>query len=610
MVYGKQGSLRPATPGSVSLLILVSLTALFAMVTGACVTAADRRLPPEDQDPVAREDRQAAPFAVPEERRVALVIGNGAYETATLSPLRNPANDAEDVTAALEVIGFDVMKFVDASREQMAQAVDEFGTALRDADVGLFYYAGHGVQVDGTNYLIPVDAELPDAGLAPYRTTAADEVLTYMEAANTEVNLFFLDACRDNPLPDTSRSAQRGLAPVRRRPSETMIVYATAAHATADDGQGRNSPFTEAFLKYVHEPGLHPYDLYMGVAREVHSATEGEQRPEQFGNITQPFALVPGEADQLPERKSSELAAESQAAFPQAVAVVNGNPIEREAYQQQIEAQLQQAQMQGMQIGEQERQMLEDQILEQLINRELMLQRAEELGIVPSDQDVRQEMDQLRGQFPDQDSFDNALVQQNLTEQDLVDDIRQQLVLQALFEDEIAREITLQEEDVRDFYERNPELFQTQHEVRVSHILLQAAPDDPLLHEATREEIAELHRRLVEDDANFAELARKYSEEAISYQEGGDLGFFGRGQMVPAFEEAAFDLEVGEISDVVETQFGFHIIHKTDERQAGTLEFDEVRGLIEGFLAEEHEQQAVELYIDELRRDAEIEILM
>ncbi len=293
----------------------------------------------------------------------------------------------------------------------------------------------------------------------------------------------------------------------------------------------------------------------------------------------------------------------------EAVAVVNGQPIDRQLYEQQIEAQLQQAQMQGMEIGEQERQMLEDQILEQLINRELLLQHGQELGIAPSDQEVQQQMEQIRGQFPDQESFEQALAQQNLTEQDLVDDISQQLVLQALFEEEIAGDIAVEEEDLREFYEENPEFFETEDEIRASHILLQSDPEDEEAHDAAREEIEDILRQLEEEDADFADLAREHSEDGTA-EEGGDLGYFGRGQMIPEFEEAAFALEIGEISGVVESQFGFHIIRKTDEREAGTQEFEEVRGQIEQFLAQQQEQQAVESYIDELRQDAEIEILM
>lgn len=154
-----------------------------------------------------------------EEAKVALVIGNGAYQTSTVSPLTNPPNDARDVSAALRRIGFEVRTVVDGTREQMGLAVREFGDELQRAEIGLFFYAGHGVQVDGINYLIPVDAELPNTGLIPFRTIAADEILAYMENSGTALNMFFLDACRDNPLPQASRTLNRGLAAagVRRR---------------------------------------------------------------------------------------------------------------------------------------------------------------------------------------------------------------------------------------------------------------------------------------------------------------------------------------------------------------------------------------------------------
>ncbi len=232
-----------------------------------------------------------------DDKRVALVIGNGAYDTPTVTPLTNPPNDARDVAATLAEIGFDVRTVIDGTREEMGAALDGFALDLRDAEVGLFYFAGHGVQVDGTNYLIPVDADLPNAGVVHWRTLAADEVLASMEDAGARLNLFFLDACRDNPLPQVSRSLHRGLAPVSRRPPETMIVYATGANDVASDGLGRNSPFTQAFLNHVGTPGLDVYDLYRNVSREVREATGGEQRPEQFGNVTDRVSLVaPDEA--------------------------------------------------------------------------------------------------------------------------------------------------------------------------------------------------------------------------------------------------------------------------------------------------------------------------
>ena|GEM_PF-2974049 len=231
-----------------------------------------------------------------DDTRVALVIGNGAYQAATVSPLANPPNDARDVSEKLRQIGFDVTTVIDGSREEIGVAVGRFGEALQRADVGIFYYAGHGVQVDGVNYLIPVDADLPSANLVQFRAVSTDEILAYMEAAGTGLNMFFLDACRDNPLPQASRSMNRGLAAANRRPPETMIVYATAAGTTAADGSGRNSPFTRAFLNNIGTPGQDVYDLYRTISAEVRDATGGDQRPEQYGNVTVRYALVPGTA--------------------------------------------------------------------------------------------------------------------------------------------------------------------------------------------------------------------------------------------------------------------------------------------------------------------------
>lgn len=224
--------------------------------------------------------------------KVALVIGNGSYRSSTVTTLNNPPNDARDVSVRLRSIGFDVTTVINGTREEMSVAIGQFGRDLQRGDIGLFYFAGHGVQVDGTNYLIPVDAELDSVSVVPFRAIRADEILAYMEDGATDLNLFFLDACRDNPLPRMSRSLSRGLAVARRRPAETLIVYATAAGTTADDGNGRNSPFTSAFLDHVSTPGQDVYELFQNVSRDVRQATEGTQRPELFGNVTNDYNLV------------------------------------------------------------------------------------------------------------------------------------------------------------------------------------------------------------------------------------------------------------------------------------------------------------------------------
>src|ERR1700752_1895598 len=189
------------------------------------------------------------------EKRVALVIGNSAYKN--VPRLKNPANDASVVTAVLKSAGVDT---VDSREElrvvEMRRALREFGNKTRDADVAVIYYAGHGIEVDGTNYLIPVDATLETDTDVFDETFPLDRVLVAVEPAK-QLRLIILDACRDNPFARTmkrtiaSRAIGRGLAKVEPTNPNTMVAFASKAGSTAGDGDGKNSPFTAALAKHV-----------------------------------------------------------------------------------------------------------------------------------------------------------------------------------------------------------------------------------------------------------------------------------------------------------------------------------------------------------------------
>jgi formylglycine-generating enzyme required for sulfatase activity len=211
-----------------------------------------------------------------QERRVALVVGNGAYQK--LAPLRNPANDAEDTAAALTRLGFDVVKVVNGSYARMMDAVETFGRKLKGADAGLFYYAGHGVQSAGVNYLLPVDAEIAEEYQLRFKAPSADYVLEAMNAAGGRLNVVILDACRDNPFA-SFRSAGRGLAVVGNAPPGAVIVYATDPGKAAADGAGRNGIFTAAFLKHAATPGLDIKALFDRVGQDVARETNYAQTP-------------------------------------------------------------------------------------------------------------------------------------------------------------------------------------------------------------------------------------------------------------------------------------------------------------------------------------------
>jgi uncharacterized caspase-like protein len=227
----------------------------------------------------------AAPAgAAREGRRVALVVGNGAYAEAGAA-LPNPPNDARAVAGSLRGLGFEVLEAVDLDHPAMLEGLDRFAARLEGAEVGLFFYAGHGLQVAGENYLVPTDARLGREAQVRLQTVPVRTVLELMEA-EVPTRVVLLDACRDNPLARTlargmgaARSAAvgQGLAQVQAGVG-TLIAYATAPGSVALDGAGRNSPFTAALLDHVATPGLEVRQVLgrvraSGLSRQASSST-------------------------------------------------------------------------------------------------------------------------------------------------------------------------------------------------------------------------------------------------------------------------------------------------------------------------------------------------
>ena len=230
--------------------------------------------------------------------RLALVIGNGAYANAPR--LANPANDAADVAQSLRSIGFEVVDGRDLDKRAMEQKIVEFGHKLDGVGLALFFYAGHGLQVNGQNYLVPIDARLQRAGDLSFEAINVNQVLAQMEAEK-RVNLVFLDACRDNPLARSlaralggSRSASvgQGLASLQSAVG-TMIAYATQPDNTASDGIGRNSPFTAALLKHIATPGLEVRSMMTRVRADVLAATRDKQLPWDHSSLIGEVVLAP-----------------------------------------------------------------------------------------------------------------------------------------------------------------------------------------------------------------------------------------------------------------------------------------------------------------------------
>ena len=242
--------------------------------------------------------------------RVALVIGNAAYEHTTA--LRNPRNDAMDVARSLEGLGFAVIQGLDVDKSAFGTKLREFARASRGSKVTLLFYAGHGLQVEGENYLVPTDAKLVeevDLSLEAYELSA------FLRQMRGATNLVFLDACRDNPLArqlsrsmgaTRSSAIGRGLGRVESM-NGTLIAYATQPENVAEDGEERNSPFTAALLNHIMAPGVSVNDLLTAVTNEVMTGTGGTQQPWTHSSLRKPFYFNPVD----PEAKSPSPSADS-----------------------------------------------------------------------------------------------------------------------------------------------------------------------------------------------------------------------------------------------------------------------------------------------------------
>lgn len=244
------------------------------------------------------------------ERRVALIVGNSHYLNTSLA-LTNPVNDAHDVAQAFRELGFDVIETIDADRQALDRSMANFARAATNADTALFYYAGHAIQYQGRNYLMPVDAEIQDEVSLRYQLVAVDDVRNALDRTNG-VKILILDSCRNNPIADMlqrrageKRGIQsRGLA--RMDKTQGMVVaYSTSPDDVAADGYGRNSPFTASLLKWLKQPGLEIEKLFRRIASDVNTATDGRQRPETYVSLLSDFYLNQLDRDAYEQIKST-----------------------------------------------------------------------------------------------------------------------------------------------------------------------------------------------------------------------------------------------------------------------------------------------------------------
>jgi formylglycine-generating enzyme required for sulfatase activity len=222
------------------------------------------------------------------ENRIALVIGNGAYAAA---PLRNPVNDARLVAGALRAAGFDVILRENVNKTQMKTAISEFGNKIRNGGVGLFYFSGHGVQMQDRNYLIPTGANIEYEQHIDLEAVDVGYVSAEMENAHNRLNVVILDACRNNPFARSFRSVTRGLAQMTA-PRGTLVAYSTAPGSVALDGDGSNSPYTLALVSSMKEPGIELMNVFKAVRSNVRVKTQNKQIPWESSSVEGDFYFM------------------------------------------------------------------------------------------------------------------------------------------------------------------------------------------------------------------------------------------------------------------------------------------------------------------------------
>ena len=259
---------------------------------------------------------QRRAILVAQSKRVALVIGNSAYKT---SPLSNPVNDARDMARSLREMGFEVVSKENATRAQMKSSIQQFGNNIIKGDVALFYYAGHGAQVKGENYLIPVDAAITKEEEIEYESVNAGFVMAQMASAQNKLNIVILDACRNNPFARSFRSQASGLAQMTA-PAGTIVAYATEPGSVAADGAGKNGLYTGELLKAMSVPGLKIEELFKQVRIAVRNKSQNKQTPWESSSLEGDFYFI--------QPVSNNASVAQNAAAPVAPVTVDSSVIE------------------------------------------------------------------------------------------------------------------------------------------------------------------------------------------------------------------------------------------------------------------------------------------
>jgi peptidyl-prolyl cis-trans isomerase C len=290
---------------------------------------------------------------------------------------------------------------------------------------------------------------------------------------------------------------------------------------------------------------------------------------------------------------------------PDAAAVVNGSTISKNEVEASFGNMMQQYQQFGMKLDSTQVDSLRSRVLESLISRELLFQESQKAGFTVSDSALNAEIAAVSSQYPDKEAFDKALETQGITEETLKKQFARNVAIRDYVEGKVAKQLEVTAEEKSKYYEEHKEQYKHDEQVGAKHILVTVKEDEPADSVAGKQEKIEGLLTRVKSGEDFSTLAKEYSD-CPSAPKGGDLGYFSKGRMVKPFEDAAFVLGVGEVSDVVKTNFGFHIIQVYGKKEAGYDSFEEVEASIDDQLKRERTNQEMDEFIKELKSKATI----
>ena len=319
----------------------------------------------------------------------------------------------------------------------------------------------------------------------------------------------------------------------------------------------------------------------------------------------------PAQANTAAPQESAAAATQAEPAkpvpaqLPEVLARVNGENVTRqefEEYVQNLEARA------GGPVPAEQRDQVFRGVLDQIVGYKLLAQEAKARKVMIPDAEVEARISEIKKQFPSEDLFMQMLISRKMTLEQVRSDAREDMAIGKLIEEEIASKAAVKPEQVQDFYAKNPEQFQQPERVRASHILIAFPQNADAAAKAEAKTKAEAVLKDVKAGKDFAALAKEHSQDPGSAVQGGDLGFFQQGQMVGPFNDAAFSLKPGTTSELVETQFGYHIIKVAEKQPARTIPLDEVRPQVEQFLENRNREQQMQAFVESLKTKGKIEI--